>query len=157
LAILPASSARQKRSLRLHLASEKACLPLDLAGIDRRSLAANSDEIRVPGNLAPGLLPFFNNGPVFGIPGTVTGDIWNRTQLTGDWGGARTDLARHGVFIDVYSTSDHQNVTSGTKSRRDFCAEHAGFAQYRHRPRTVYRLAFPDPIRANDVLPAQFF
>jgi porin len=26
-------------------------------------------------NLAPGLLTFFNNGPVFGIPGTVTGDI----------------------------------------------------------------------------------
>ncbi len=27
-------------------------------------------------NLAPGLLPFFNNGPVFGLPGTVTGDFW---------------------------------------------------------------------------------
>src|SRR5258705_6331065 len=64
-------------------------------------------------NLAPGLLPFFNNGPVFGIPGTVTGDIWSRTQLTGDWGGVRTDWARHGVFIDVYSTSYYQNVTSG--------------------------------------------
>jgi hypothetical protein len=62
-------------------------------------------------SLAPGLLPFFNNGPVFGIPGTVTGDIWNRTQLTGDWGGVRTDWARHGVFIDVYSTSYYQNVT----------------------------------------------
>ena len=50
-------------------------------------------------NLAPGLLPFFNNGPVFGLPGTVTGDIWSRTQLTGDWGGVRTDWARHGVFV----------------------------------------------------------
>ena len=50
-------------------------------------------------SLAPGLLPFFNNGPVFGIPGTVTGDIWNRTQLTGDWGGVRTDWARHGVSL----------------------------------------------------------
>jgi porin len=64
-------------------------------------------------NLAPGLLPFFNNGPVFGIPGTVTGDIWSRIQLTGDWGGVRTDWARHGVFIDIYSTSYYQNVTSG--------------------------------------------
>src|SRR6476620_4514082 len=63
--------------------------------------------------LAPGLLPYFNNGPVFGIPGTVTADIWNRTQLTGDWGGVRTDWARHGVFIDVYSTNYYQSVTSG--------------------------------------------
>src|SRR4051794_11446658 len=45
---------------------------------------------------APFLLPFFNNGPVFGLPGTVGGDIWHRTQLSGDWGGARTDLARRG-------------------------------------------------------------
>jgi len=45
-------------------------------------------------NLAPGLLPFFNNGPVFGLPGTVTGDFWDQTQLTGDWDGARTDMTR---------------------------------------------------------------
>ena len=48
-------------------------------------------------DLAPGLLTFFNNGPVFGIPGTELGNIWERTQLTGDWGGLRTDLARHGL------------------------------------------------------------
>src|SRR5258708_5320405 len=64
-------------------------------------------------NLAPGLLPFFNNGPVFGLPGTVTGDIWSRTQLLGDWGGERTELARKGFFFDIYSTSYYQNVTSG--------------------------------------------
>jgi hypothetical protein len=64
-------------------------------------------------NVAPGLFPFFNNGPVFGLPGTVVGDFWKRTELTGDWGGARTDLARHGVFVDLYSTSAYQDVTSG--------------------------------------------
>src|SRR6202030_4080879 len=36
-------------------------------------------------NLSPVLLPFFNNGPVFGLPGTVVGDFWQNTQLTGDW------------------------------------------------------------------------
>src|SRR5208282_2487911 len=56
-------------------------------------------------NVAPVLLPYFNNAPVFGLPGTVVGDIWNRTQLTGDWGGLRTDWARHGVFLDAYTTS----------------------------------------------------
>ena len=64
-------------------------------------------------NLAPLLLPYFNNGPVFGLPGTETGDFWHRTQLTGDWGGLRTEMARHGLFFDMYSTTAYQNVTSG--------------------------------------------
>jgi hypothetical protein len=64
-------------------------------------------------NLAPGLLPFFNNGPVFGLPGTVTGNFWDQTQLTGDWDGIRTEMTRRGLFIDLYSTSAYQDVTSG--------------------------------------------
>jgi porin len=140
-------------------------------------------------NLAPGLLTFFNNGPVFGIPRTATGDIWNRTQLTGDWGGVRTDWARHGVFIDIYSTSYYQNVTSGglktggafvqnTEASLNIDTGRAGLwsgglLHFTLQPRfgdtpvntftagaTVPQyagLAFPDPIRANDVLPTQFF
>ena len=64
-------------------------------------------------NLSPVLLPFFNNGPVFGLPGTVVGDFWQNTQLTGDWGGFRTNLAKHGIFFDLYSTSSYQDVASG--------------------------------------------
>jgi porin len=64
-------------------------------------------------NLAPVLLPFFNNGLVFGLPGTEVGDFWYRTQLTGDWGGVRTELARDGFFFDLYSVSGYQNVVSG--------------------------------------------
>jgi hypothetical protein len=64
-------------------------------------------------NAAPVLYPFFNNGPVFGLPGTVTGGFWERTQITGDWGGRRTDLARRGVFFDVYTTSAYQDIMSG--------------------------------------------
>jgi porin len=64
-------------------------------------------------NSAPLLLPFVNNSPVFGIPGTVVGDFWEQTQVTGDWGGARSELARHGIFFDVYTTSTYQNVTHG--------------------------------------------
>jgi porin len=62
---------------------------------------------------APALLPFFNNGPVFGLPGTEAGEFHPRTQLSGDWGGRRTDLVRHGLFLDLYSTSAYQNVASG--------------------------------------------
>ena len=64
-------------------------------------------------NLEPWLLPFVNNAPVFGIPGTVTGNLWTRTQLTGNWGGARKDLAERGWFFDAYTTGVYQNVTSG--------------------------------------------
>ena len=71
-------------------------------------------------NIAPVLLPYFNNGPVFGVPGTVLGDFWHRTQVTGDWGGVRTELARHGLFIDVYTTSTFQDVTSGGLKTGDF-------------------------------------
>jgi len=63
--------------------------------------------------VAPGLLPYFNNGPVFGLGGTVDGDFWHRTQLSGNWNGVRTDWTDHGVFLDIYSTSTYQNVTSG--------------------------------------------
>ena len=62
---------------------------------------------------APALLPYFNNGPVFGLAGTDAEDFGSRTQVSGDWGGLRTDLARHGLFFDLYSTSAYQNVASG--------------------------------------------
>jgi len=64
-------------------------------------------------NLVPVLLPYFNNGPAFGVSGTNASDFWHRTQLSGDWGGARTDLTRHGLFLDLYSTSAYQDVASG--------------------------------------------
>ena len=64
-------------------------------------------------NSLPFFLPYFNNGPVFGLPGTVVGDFTDRTQLTGDWGGVRTKLARRGYFFDLYSTSAYQDVASG--------------------------------------------
>src|SRR5262249_17987194 len=62
---------------------------------------------------APYLLPFFNNGPVFGLPGTVEGNFWHRTQLIGDPNCKRTELARRGVFIDLYSTTTGEWVASG--------------------------------------------
>ena len=64
-------------------------------------------------NVEPALLPYLNNGPVFGLPGTDVGDFWHRTQLSGDWDGARTHLARRGFFFDLYSTSAYQDVTAG--------------------------------------------
>ncbi len=64
-------------------------------------------------NVAPLILPYLNNGSVFGLPGTDVGDFWHRTQLSSDWGGARTNLARRGFFFDMYSISAYQGVTAG--------------------------------------------
>ncbi|HST09477.1 MAG TPA: hypothetical protein VLL05_03815, partial [Terriglobales bacterium] len=87
--------------------------PKDEKGTEEDNFGAVSTNKKSLANLAPLLLPYFNNGPVFGLPGTETGDFWHRTQLTGDWGGLRTEMARHGLFFDMYSTTAYQNVTSG--------------------------------------------
>lgn len=83
------------------------------AGSEKKSLA----------NLAPVLYPFFNNGPVYGLPGTISGDFWERTQLTGDWLGRRAELADRGLFFDLYTTSTYQNLTSGGIAPGDWYAQ----------------------------------
>ena len=44
------------------------------------------------------------------------GDLFTRSQLTGDWGGARKDLADKGVTFDGTLTQIEQGVVSGGKS-----------------------------------------
>src|SRR5262249_28873765 len=73
---------------------------------------APQERLSLP-TVAPGLLTYFNNGPVFGLAGTVEGNFWRRTQLTGGWNNTRTDWTERGVFLDFYTTSAYQNVMSG--------------------------------------------
>ena len=88
--------------------------PADAAGDAAADLFAHAQAKKASvADSSPALLPYFNNGPVFGLPGTDAGDFWHRTQLTGDWGGARTPLAQHGMFVDLYSTGAWQDVASG--------------------------------------------
>jgi porin len=56
---------------------------------------------------AQGLLPV----PDYG------GDLWNRSRLTGDWGGTRTDLANKGVQFDVDWTQYVQGIADGGLDR----------------------------------------
>jgi hypothetical protein len=35
------------------------------------------------------------------IPATWEGDFWSRPRLTGNWGGLRDTLGKHGVGLDV--------------------------------------------------------
>src|SRR5215471_10823847 len=45
-----------------------------------------------------------------------SGDIWNRSTLTGDWGGLRNELAKKGVTLDMDVTQIGQGVVNGGKS-----------------------------------------
>ncbi len=79
---------------------------------------------------------FLNDGPVFGLPGTVTGDFMDRTQLLGDWGGTRTELARNGFSSICNSTSYYQDVTSGGLETGDgLSLKHAALDEHRYRSR----------------------
>ncbi len=40
--------------------------------------------------------------------------FWDRPQLTGDWGGARTWLTEHGLNFDLEYTAFGQGLFSGT-------------------------------------------
>ena len=46
---------------------------------------------------------------------TYSGDLLNRSTLTGDWGGARNDLAAKGLTIDFGLTQIEQGVIGGGK------------------------------------------
>ncbi len=45
-----------------------------------------------------------------------SGDIWNRSTLTGDWGGLRNEWAAKGVTIDMSVTQVAQGVVDGGKN-----------------------------------------
>ncbi len=64
-------------------------------------------------NVAPGAYSYFNDGAVFGLPGTRVGPIAERTQLTNDWGGTRAKWARSGVFLNFYNTTAYQQISGG--------------------------------------------
>ena len=42
-----------------------------------------------------------------------SGDIWERSTLTGDWGGSRNELARKGITLDMYLTQIYRGVVDG--------------------------------------------
>ena len=53
--------------------------------------------------------------------------IWTRENLFGDWGGLRTDLSDHGIYVDLRLTQIFQGVTSGGV---DTGSEYGGVMDY---------------------------
>ena len=61
--------------------------------------------------------------PAFAADPDYSGDILTRSTLTGDWGGARNDLAKKGVTLDLNLTQVMQGVADGGKNQ---IAEYGG-------------------------------
>ncbi|MGH7167209.1 MAG: carbohydrate porin, partial [Nitrospiraceae bacterium] len=55
------------------------------------------------------------------------GGFWERSKLTGDWGGVRSRLAQAGVTLDADVTQFYQGVTSGGRQRT---FEYGGHGDY---------------------------
>ena len=61
----------------------------------------------------PGMVSLTRVAPSITPYSDYRGDFFDRTTLTGDWGGARTDLYERGITFDVILTQTYQNVASG--------------------------------------------
>ena len=53
---------------------------------------------------------------LFPVPDFTSG-LWQRSRLTGDWGGLRTKMANNGIQLDADTVHLFQNVTSGGVDR----------------------------------------
>lgn len=86
-------------SMLIAVGAARTSLGQDSAGSD----AANPDAAAVEASEPAGLLPLVD----------YTGDAGTRLRLTGDWGGARTNLAQRGVMADIDLTQTVQGVIAG--------------------------------------------
>jgi len=64
--------------------------------------------------LALGVEPALAEGP--SAP-SYSGDLWHRSTLTGDWFGARNDLAAKGITFDMSLTQVYQGIVDGGKDK----------------------------------------
>src|SRR5262249_41592144 len=72
-----------------------------------RDKSKDSSPTATPAPTPAGILPIAD----------YAANFWNNAYLTGDWGGARTDLANKGVQVGVEWTQFVQGVTSGGHDR----------------------------------------
>jgi porin len=71
---------------------------------------------------------FRRNLEFYGDPNTEGGNLWDRTQLTGNWGGLRDQATDHGVYFDASLTQFLQGNVSGGNNQGP--ARYNGTADY---------------------------
>ena len=70
-------------------------------------------------SMLPALAICCCTAPAFAADTTYSGDFLTRSTLTGDWGGARNDLAKKGVTFDLNLTQVEQGVVDGGKNHKE--------------------------------------
>ena len=82
--------------------SSRVPLAIGLLGLVGASLAAQA-QVVVP--------------PRDDLPATASPRLWERSRLTGDWGGARTKMEAAGINLDFETTGFYEGPVSGSGSK----------------------------------------
>jgi len=81
---------------------------------DETNATAKGKEMISLAEVAPEAYYAFRRYPKFyGDPNTEVGNLWDRTQLSGNWGGLRDQATDHGVYADVSITQFIQGNVAG--------------------------------------------
>src|SRR5215475_12401175 len=80
--------------------------------IEQSASAQGKNVVDANGSAAAASSPAPTPAGILPIP-DYSGDFWHNAYLTGDWGGARTDLANKGVQFEVQWHNFVQGVASG--------------------------------------------
>lgn len=89
------------------LAASYALIAAAAYAADEPPSTTANDKAKDPPQAASGAAPSPPAGP------TYSGDLWTRSTLTGDWGGARNDLAAKGLTFNLSFTQVVMGVVSG--------------------------------------------
>jgi porin len=100
-------------------------LGMALAGLIRVSQVAAQEDL-YSGGVAPApvvISPEITADMMTGAdapaaPNPYGGDLFTRNLLTGDWGGARSELAADGLAFDFFATQFYQGVARGGRNQR---------------------------------------
>lgn len=88
----------------------------------------NATTMPSDGQPAPASKPMALQSLIQKLP-DYSGDIWNRSALTGDWGGERTKLAEQGILFDLDVTQWLQGNAHGGKDTHN-AFRYSGSANY---------------------------
>ena len=88
------------------------CLPAVLVAADDKPAASTSQPADENTPAAPTTQPAATPSIIQKMP-DYTGDLAHRKYLAGDWGGARTEMANKGIFLDLDVTQPLQGNAHG--------------------------------------------
>lgn len=110
------NTKNRRRKLMTVLAAASAATSSAL-GQATNAPATKGDMVSLVG-LEPTFISAMRRYPLYySDPNTQGGNLWDRTQLSGDWGGLRKQAVDHGVYFDASLTQFFQGNVAGGKTQ----------------------------------------